>query len=194
MATSSRDRISVDLRGFGAQLLACANAQGVSPSVLVRRALADELARLEGAPRNDAEAGAGAKDGHRARLCLRMSGADAAWIVDQAMRAGLSPGAYVARLAAGVPAVAQHGYQDHVLALRSSTAEVATLSRNIYRLVDLLRHGDLAQARPYREMLDHIADDVQRHLQAAASVLAALAPSRGGQAGGARAAPRPRGA
>jgi len=194
MATSSRDRISVDLRGLGARLLACAKTQGVSPSVLVRKAVVDELARLGGMPRSDDESGVDAKDDQRARLCLRMSAAHVALIVDHAARSGLSAGAYVVGLAAGVPAVAQHGYQDHVLALRASTAEVATLSRNIYRLVELLRHGDLAQARPYREMLDHMAGDVQGHLRAAAGVLADLAPSRGGQVGRGRAALRPRGA
>ena len=43
MAPSSRDRISVDLRGLKAALIERARAQGASPSDFVRTALADVL-------------------------------------------------------------------------------------------------------------------------------------------------------
>ena len=45
MPASSRDRISVDLRGLKAPLFERARARGVSPSGLVRDALIDALGR-----------------------------------------------------------------------------------------------------------------------------------------------------
>lgn len=183
MATSSRDRISVDLRGLGSRLQARAEALDISPSALVRKAVVEELVRLDGRPPGADQPDIAAADDRRARLCLRMSAAHAALVVASASRAGLSPGTYVGRLAAGVPAIAQARYGDYVLALRTSTSELATLSRNIHRLIELLRQGDLPQARPYRDMLDLVADDVRAHLRAAACVLAALAPTRRGQVG-----------
>ena len=48
MEPSSRNRISVDLHGLKALLMERAQALGVSPSELVRKALADELDRSAG--------------------------------------------------------------------------------------------------------------------------------------------------
>ena len=177
MTTSSRDRISVDLRGLGVRLHAQTDALGISPSAFVRRALADQLARLDDDQHEGAELGATTEDRHRARLCLRMSAARAALLVDAARMAGMSNGAYVEDLVAGVPVIVQGDRQDHIRALRDSTAEMATLSRNVHRLSDLLRQGDLQQARPYREMLNRLTVDVRAHLQIAALVLAGLAPA-----------------
>jgi hypothetical protein len=47
MAPSSRDRISVDLRGLKATLFQRAQALGVSPSGLVRTTLAEALGRSD---------------------------------------------------------------------------------------------------------------------------------------------------
>jgi hypothetical protein len=63
----------------------------------------------------------------------------------------------------------------------ASSAELATLSRNIHRLTALLRQANVEPARPYREMLDTLAGDVRRHLELAARALADLQP-RGGNA------------
>lgn len=182
MATSSRDRISVDLRGLGVKLTSRADAMGMSPSAFVRTAVIHELERCGGDALCDCKRG-GAAGGRHARLCLRMKPAHASLIVAAAGRAGMSLGSYVGGLAAGVPAITLSGYQDHVRALRTSTAELATLSRHVHRMCELLRHGDLPQARDNRDMLDRMAGDVRAHLRLAAEMLAGLQSGSGGSRG-----------
>ena len=94
--------------------------------------------------------------------------------------AGLSLGAYVAGLVAGVPVLMTGGTRsDHLAALIASSAELSTLSRNPHRLTNLLRQGSVRAAQEYRDMLDTVADDVRKHLTLAASVLADLPPRHG---------------
>jgi hypothetical protein len=75
MASSSRDRISVDLRGLKAALVTRAREQGVSPSEFVRSSVAEALGPTGAehatgtAPATDA--------GKRVRLSLRMRRVDA---------------------------------------------------------------------------------------------------------------------
>ncbi len=90
MAPSSRDRISVDLHGLKAALMERAQALGVSPSELVRKALADELGRSAGKVIDPSEKRRGGRIGERARLCLRM-GRDEAAATLACTRAGAPP-------------------------------------------------------------------------------------------------------
>jgi hypothetical protein len=177
METQSRERINVDLQGLKSALLARSHAQGVSPSVLVRKALALEQAL--GVPR---EAGEGVdlrsphkRCGHRARLCLRMEREDALAVLAAARQAGMSPGDYVAGLVAGVPVLLNGGSRsEHIEALTASSFHLSGLSRNIHALTHLLTQANVEQARAYREMLDRLEGDVRRHLVLATEALAAL--------------------
>jgi len=101
--------------------------------------------------------------------------------IRRASAAGLSLGAYVAGLVAGVPVLARGAQRaDHIAALVASCAEMATLSRNVHRLTGLLRQGSVRAAQEYREMLDTVAQDVRDHLALASAVLADLRPRRSG--------------
>ena len=156
---------------------------GVLPSAFVRNAVVDALDRVDGrgASKDDVSGTTGGV--HRARLCLRMSADHAALVAAGARQSRLNLGDYVGGLVVGVPSlVSGGGYQDLVVELRTSNAEMATLSRNIHRLATLLRHGDLQQARPYRDMLDCVVGEVRAHLELAASVLANLQPTGHGSA------------
>lgn len=178
MATSSRDRISVDLRGLGARLHARAKMDGASPSAFVRSAVAKALDRSDGRQEFKDLVNDRADRAHRARLCLRMKPVHAALVAAGARQSGLNLGDYVGGLVESVPVLVRGGgYRDHIAELRSSNCEMATLSRNIHRLATLLGQGDLQQARPYREMLDDVAGEVRAHLELAARVLADLRPS-----------------
>ena len=73
MAPSSRDRISVDLHGLKAALFERAQALGVSPSGLVRTALAEALGRSEQTDMDRSMPSPQPSNGDRVRLCLRMS-------------------------------------------------------------------------------------------------------------------------
>ncbi len=106
-----------------------------------------------------------------------MSRGEALAVLAAARNAGLSPGAFVAGVVAGVPALTNGASRtEHLSALIASNAELSTLSRNIHRLTALLRQANVEPARPYRKMLDTLADEVRRHLGLAARVLANLQP------------------
>jgi hypothetical protein len=177
MSPSSRDRISVDLHGLKAALFEQARARGVSPSGLVRDALAEALGQSDSSDLHRLAKTEAAPTAGRVRLSLRMSREEALAILAAARHAGMAPGAFIAGLVAGVPALANGGSRtDHLTSLVESSAELSTLSRNIHHLTALLRQGNVRPAMVYREMLDTLAGDVRRHLTLAASVLADLRP------------------
>ena len=180
MAPSSRNRISVDLRGLKAALFEKARGRGVSPSDLVRAALADALDQTEPSITDHSANDTAVSTEHRVRLSLRMTRRDALAAMTAARAAGLSPGAYVASLVAGVPVLTSGATRsDHLAALIASSAELSTLSRNLHRLTSLLRQGAVRAAQEYREMLDTVADDVRDHLTLASTALADLRPRHG---------------
>ncbi len=177
MAPSSRDRISVDLRGLKAALFERAQALGVSPSDFVRTTLAEALSHAERIHIDRTGPSLRSGNGDRMRLCLRMSREQASATMEAARLAGMNPGDYVGGLVTNVPVLlAGGGRTEHIATLMASSAELSTLSRNIHRLTALLRQANVEPARQYREMLDTLADDVRRHLQSAARVLADLHP------------------
>jgi len=180
MAPTSRDRISVDLRGLKAALFERARARGISPSDLVRATLADALDKAA-PPITDRSLNESSEPvGDRVRLSLRMTRRDALATIAAARAAGLSPGAYVAGLVAGVPLLTTGAARsDHLAALIASSAELSTLSRDLHRLTSLLRQGSVRAAQEYREKLDTVADVVHEHLALASAVLADLRPRRG---------------
>jgi hypothetical protein len=175
MASSSRDRISVDLRGLKAALVARAREQGVSPSEFVRSSVAAALgptgAQLATgtAPATDA--------GKRVRLSLRMQRDDAEAVRRTAHSARLSAGDLVAALVNKVPALgAGDGPHAQVSALTQSCDELAVLSRSLRNLATLLREGSTRAAQEYRQMLDALGGDVRAHLASASSVVAEMRP------------------
>ena len=177
MTPSSRDRISVDLRGLRASLFEQARARGVSPSGLVRDALIDALGQTEPPSLDPVAADAPLPMEGRVRLSLRMSREEAGATLVAARQAGLAPGAFVAGLVAGVPALLGGASRDaHIAALIASSAEISTLSRDIHHLTLLLRQGNVRAAQEYRERLDTLAGDVRNHLSLASRVLADLRP------------------
>jgi hypothetical protein len=178
MAPSSRDRISVDLRGLKAVLVAQARAKGVTPSDLVRAVLVEALqpALDVALPVN-----APGASNTRVRLSLRMQRDEARLVISKAKASGLSVGRYVAGLCAGVPALTNGSRPiDLSVALVTSCAELSTLARDLRHLTVLLGQGEVRAAQAYRERLDHTERDVRAHLGLAAAVMAQLRPIRAG--------------
>ena len=114
------------------------------------------------------------------KLSIRLTRGQAEQLDAGARRAGLSRGAFLAGLLAGVPSLsgALSSRPACIAALTASSAELSTLSRNIHHLTTLLREGNVRPAQEYRRMLDTLGDDVRAHLGLAASVLADLRPAR----------------
>lgn len=179
MEPSSRDRISVDLRGLKALLMERAQAAGLSPSHLVRQVLADALgfpALLNSeALRKPAHVDSTA----RTRLCLRMRSEDAAAALQAAQLAGMATGDYLAALVAGVPVVLDgRGRAQTLQALTASTDELAHFGHRLYELSALLRQGDMESIGPYVALLEALGRDVRRHLDHVSCALADLQPRR----------------
>ena len=178
MNTNSHDFVTVDMRGLKAALVARAQSERVSVSVLVRSAVARELGLAKAAADQQAAAPAGsASSAIRVKLSIRLTSEEAERLAAGARAAGLSRGAYLAGLIADVPVLsARASRTDHLATLIASSAELSTLSRNIHHLTSLLREGNLRPALEYRGMLDTLAGDVRGHLTLAAGVLADLRP------------------
>ena len=180
MTPSSRDRISVDLRGLRAVLLDQARARGVTPSDLVRGVLAEALGAVDSDQRVLGSLTPRSAPSGRVRLSLRLTAEQARAITLAAKAAHLSTGDFVAGFVAGVPVLSGGANRtDHMAAVIASSAEISTLSRNIHHLTSLLRHGALRAAQEYRPMLDTLADDLRGHLELTAGVLAELRPRSG---------------
>lgn len=180
MATSSRDRLSVDLHGLKAALLERARLAGTSPSGWVRATLAEAL----GGPAEPVEGlrppRFQARDASRVRLTLRMSRDDASAVLAAARLAGQPPGDFVANLLAGQPApIPAKDRAEAIGALIASCAELSTFSRNLSHLVSLLRHGAFRPAEEYRLMLTTLGTDVREHLDHFTRAMAELQPRRG---------------
>lgn len=182
MNTPAHDFVTVDMRGLKAALVARAQAERVSVSVIVRGAVARDLGlSAECKPRHEDKAMDAASGAASVKLSIRMTAEEVRQLDAGSRSAGLSRGAYLAGLVANVPVLASGGGRaGHIQALMASSAEIATLSRNIHRLTALLRQANVEPARPYRLMLDTVAADVRQHLELAAHTLADLQPqSRG---------------
>ena len=178
MSTSSHDFVTVDMRGLKAALMARAQAERVSVSVLVRQAVAREI-ELNPSPETDrAGDSSGAKlASTTVKLSIRFTPAEAAQLAAGARAAGLSRGAYLAGLIGGVAALSGGASRtDYVAALIASSAELSTFSRHIHQLTLLLRQGNVRAAQEYHARLDAVDGDVRRHLTLASGVLADLRP------------------
>jgi hypothetical protein len=175
MAPSSRDRISVDLRGLKAALVARAQERGVSPSDFVRAALVAALG-----PRDVPERPAAprpSRSPERVRLSLRMQRCDSEAVLRAARAVGLTTGDFVAGLVVKAAVLGRPaGAAAHLAALTESCAELATLSRDLRHLTTLLRQGSSRAAQAYRETLDSVNADVHAHLVLATAVVAELRP------------------
>mgnify|MGYP006198188447 CR=1 FL=1 len=180
MSTSTHDFVSVEMRGLKAALVARAQAQRVSVSELVRGAVTRDLglSAVNGEPQR-VEGPQGVEGATSVKLSVRMTATEAGQLTAGARAAGLSRGAYLAGLVAHVPVLTRDASRvEHIAVLSESTAELATLNRNLYQLITLLRRGEDDTGRPLRLLLDTLARDVRQHLDLASIALADLQPRR----------------
>jgi hypothetical protein len=173
-----REFFTVDLRGLRPALAARAASAGMTESDVLRSALASALGdrASDAVPRHDVEAGS--RSVH-VKLSLRLTEAVAHRLEQNARNAGLSRGAYFTRLVDGAPAVVASSDRLALSeALKSSSGELAVLSRDINHLARLLGVGASEAVKSYRERLRTLDADVREHLGLAALALAELAPAR----------------
>jgi hypothetical protein len=180
MTSSPHDFVTVDMRGLKGALMARAQAERISVSAVVRRAVQRELGHADASDERGASARPTAAMASTVKLSIRLTNIEADHLAAGARRAGLSRGAFLAGLLAGVPLLSggAGGRPEGIAALTASSAELSTLTRNIHHLSALLRQGEVRAAQEYRRLLDTLGDDVRAHLRLAGSVLADLRPAR----------------
>lgn len=180
MNTHNSAFVTVDMRGLKAALVARAKARRESVSVLVRRAVACELCQDESVHQMDAHAeNIAASRLPQVKLSIRLTTAEAKQLAAGSRAAGLSRGAYLAGLIAGIPVLTVGASRTELLtALTTSNAQLSTLSRNIHALTRLLTQSNVQQALVYRDVLDMLDADIRRHLTHAATLMADLHPHR----------------
>ena len=178
MNTLAHDFVTVDMRGMKAALVARAQAERVSVSMLVRGALARDLGLSTETRAHPTSASVGSASCKASiKLSIRLTLAEAEQLAAGASAAGLSRGAYLSGLISNVAVLTSGaGRTNHLATLVASNAELSTLSRNIHHLAALLRQANVEPARPYREMLDTLVGEVRSHLSLAARVLSDLQP------------------
>jgi hypothetical protein len=180
MNTPTHEFVTVDLRGLKAGLVARARAERASVSVVVRRAVENELGRAEAAHEPGSAERAAVPADLMVKLSIRLTSAEAEQLAAGARRAGLSRGAFLADLVSNIPSLAdaRASRPEYLAALTASSAELSTLSRNLHQLAAVLRQGDVPAAREYRRKLEALGDEVRTHLRLAAGALAEVRPVR----------------
>ena len=180
MNTLPHEFVTVDMRGLKAALVACAQAERVSVSVVVRRAVECELGRVDASHESGSTGRPAVPAGLTVKLSIRLASAEAERLDAAARRAGLSRGAFLAGLVSSIPSLpgVLSNRADYLAALTASSAELATLGRNVHQLAMLLRRGDVPAALEYRWKLEALGDEVRSHLRLAAGALAELRPAR----------------
>lgn len=174
MASASRDRITIDLRGIGDAVRAASAGQGMGVAQLVRRSVVASLDSWTPAQATSGSDGQTPGDAV-AKLTLRLPRLHADALILNAGTLGLSYGEYVARLIDGTP-LPQPVVERRAdrAALLASNDQLAALSADLNALVSLLRRTDVAQVRAYRERLELTETEILRHLDRASALIAGL--------------------
>lgn len=178
MAGTSRDRVTIDLRGIGDAVRAAAAVPGIGVAQLVRRALVMSLDLRPTATVAPVNSGSDGQTPHlaptreTAKLTLRLSQAHADALMLNAGALGLSYGDYVGRLVANrsLPQPVAERQADRA-ALLASNDRMAALSTDLVALVTLLRQAKVEQARPYRDRLETADAEIRRHLDRVSALI-----------------------
>ena len=170
MASASRDRVTIDLRGIGPSVRAAASTRRLRVAAYARLALA-EVSNQPVAPSLPALPGERAKA--IMKVTLRLDPPDAELLLLGAAQVGLSYGAFVARLLRGtlLPAPLPDRTKDRD-ALIVSSDHLATLSADLASLIRMLKTANSEGALRYRAAAESLMVEVRRHLKLASRVIA----------------------
>jgi hypothetical protein len=169
MASASRDRVTIDLRGIGPSVRAAAGARRLRVAAYARLTLAEAsnqtaMSLPPASPIERADA--------VMKVTLRLDPLDAELLLLGAAHVGLSYGAFVARLLRGAPVPAP--LPDRVKdrdALIVSSDHLATLSADLASLIRMLKRFDGDGAVRYGAAAEALMADVRQHLELASRVV-----------------------
>lgn len=175
MANLSRDRVTIDLRGVGARLQACAAARQLTTAALARKAIVTLLDGESGEPFAYVARTQGPRPvrGRMVKLTLRLPATHAAVLAGRARAADVSQGIYMAGLLDGSPpGPLPPDHHDAVAALVRSSDHLATMSADINDFMRLARAGKSQEMERYRANVMSLTDDVRKHLITASQLVA----------------------
>ena len=180
MPVATRECFTVDLRGLRGALAARAARDRLTESDGLRCALAAALCTdLAVLPDPADDCTAAPSPARPVKLSARLMRPASNRLDQSARAAGLSRGAYLARLIQCAPPVASSADRAALCtALNKSSEELAVMSRDINHLTQLLRQGAVQAARSYAARHETLDRDVRSHLALAAAVLAELSAMR----------------
>jgi hypothetical protein len=172
VAGSSRDRVTIDLRGIGEAVRTAAAVRGQTLAAFARQALvASTDSQALAIEQLDSPA---SPSRSFAKLHLRMDEREAEVLILKARALGLSYGEYVGRLVTGTPLPAPVAQRDaDRAALRRSCDQLAALAGDINALIRLIRLAKGAEAaRQFGDRIRGLEADVRRHIDLASRLVA----------------------
>ena len=172
MASASRDRVIIDLRGIGDAVRSAAAQRRISVAHLARQCLLSAMAPSE-PPARPPGSDCPTPSFPTAKLTLRLPQPHADALIVNAVGLGLSYGEYVARLVNGspLPRPAAERAADRAALLKSSD-QLAALSADLNAFMRLLRSGDSAEVEKYRHRIETVDTDIRDHLDLASKFMA----------------------
>jgi hypothetical protein len=179
MATPSRHRVTIDLRGTAERLIALAAARHMTTAALVRMAIRQTLGDQGCLDKGHIPRARMLDDRHAVKITVRLAPDAAAKLAERARAADVSQGSYITGLLDGAPSPlrpSDHG--DAVAALAQSTDVLAGLRVDLNAFTRAIRlvgaHGLAGQGTD----LDAMSQRILEHMAAASRLIGALQPAR----------------
>lgn len=174
MATASRERATIDLRGLGPALKAHAQARNLTVSDVARLAVAAVLETPGSEAPVQVSGETDAAGDRTVKLTIRLRRGVAARLATRARACGLSHGAYLTTLIDGAPAPPL----ATATALGTSTEQLAVVSADLNELIRTIRRDTTSPGRLIDDWLRPLLDDVRRHVGLASRLMCELRPTR----------------
>jgi hypothetical protein len=174
VATASRERATIDLRGLGPALKAHARARNLAVSDVARLAVAAVLKTSASESEVQASGESDATKHGTVKLTIRLRRGVAARLTTRARACGLSRGAYLTTLIDEAPAPPL----AVATALGTSTEHLAVVSADMNELIRTIRRDTTLSGRLIEDWLRPLLDDVRRHVGLASRLMSELRPSR----------------
>ena len=174
MATVSRERATIDLRGLGPALKAHARARNLTVSEAARLAVV-ALLKTSGSEGMVQVGGESDTVEHgTAKLTIRLRRGVAARLTARARACGLSYGAYLTTLIDEAPAPPL----AVATTLGKSTEQLAVVSSDLNELIRVIRRDTASSDRLIDDWLRPLVQDVRQHVGLASRLMSELRPAR----------------
>ena len=173
-------RVTIAVPGHGRALSAIAHSMQMPVAALVRTVVAEWLqARSVCDQAKTVGATASRAEGSFRSFTMRMPARYAAGLTCAARAAELSRGFYLARLLDGeLPVPLPNDQRENWVALVQSTAALAAMAGDLHALMRAMHQASSPEQLACIARVAELSEAVQRHLTAAAPLIAASKPSR----------------